>query len=534
MVTRALHERVTALGLSSVTGAASRSAGTLRMTVIAKATFGFAADAEMRCVTPQPIFTAEVHHADNPMRSVRFSNDRAPYLGQAEAFFTGHAYAPEGSLVESTTVRFAIFDEARAVIDRTLKVTKPGGFKKVALLYENAFGGLGCQDNPFGVGADGGAAQPSVVDPVDATRPGCFGPIGSSWPSRRRKLGKVTRAQLDAPIAEIPEGFDWSYFQAAPEDQRAPFFHGNEWIVLEGLHRSLPVLRTRLPGARGLARVYGLAPFGVAEGQPLILHADTLRVDGDDQRCTLTFRGIFPVVSEAALDAIQVLAGVELSGEPLMWPASSLLDAPATSPGRAKTVELSWEQTSIPLDDDEIELVESQGFGGTLVLGDDPADDDDDDDSATGTVKGFLPGIVKPALPFAGKVSALARAPAPAPANPFTGTMVQDDDDDAVRTVKAVLPFPEAPRVAPVPPPARVPAVALEPEPLPAVTAPAIPSPPAAPLVTAAVPPAVTAPTVAESPWAPAPAPAPAPQPAPVPPTATRALKKALYGRFSR
>src|SRR6202012_2423908 len=102
-----------------------------------------------------------------------------------------------------------------------------------------------------------------------------------------RLLGGVSRRTLEAPILEIPEGFDWSFFQTAPLDQRTELLRGDEWIILEGLHPSLPQFRTRLPGARGVARIHGLSAFGVNEGTYLDLYLDTLRVDGWEQRCSL-------------------------------------------------------------------------------------------------------------------------------------------------------------------------------------------------------------------------------------------------------
>src|SRR5262249_26112662 len=69
-----------------------------------------------------------------------------------------------------------------------------------------------------------------------------------------------------------------------------------------------------------------------AEGQPMGLHADTLRIDGDEETCTVTFRGTFPVTDEAALAAVRMVLGVELPGQPIPWPEPTWLTArPALS-----------------------------------------------------------------------------------------------------------------------------------------------------------------------------------------------------------
>ena len=65
------------------------------------------------------------------------------------------------------------------------------------------------------------------------------------WAARRTLLGKTPRKALDQAIAEIPDDFDFAYFQSAPSDQRCESLRGDEWILLEGLHPSLAVIRSR-------------------------------------------------------------------------------------------------------------------------------------------------------------------------------------------------------------------------------------------------------------------------------------------------
>src|SRR5262249_15328846 len=119
--------------------------------------------------------------------------------------------------------------------------------------------------------------------------------------------------------AEIPDPFDWSYFQAAPADQRTDFLRGDEWVLLEGVHPTLPLLRTRLPEVRGLVRIHGLSPFGMPEGTELDLYLDTLRIDGDEECATVVFRRTFPVPDTAALADLRVVAGLQVRGESMPW-----------------------------------------------------------------------------------------------------------------------------------------------------------------------------------------------------------------------
>ncbi|MDI1450235.1 DUF2169 domain-containing protein [Polyangium sp. 6x1] len=290
---------------------AFRTGGVLHATVITKATFAFAPDAPMPRIEPQPILRAEVHHGDNPARSVRFTSDLVPYLTRADVLFTGHGHA--------TAARLQVHAGERVLVDKTLLLKDSRGAQRMPIVYERAFGGPDVPDNPLGIGGGMDEGEPTILTPGDPRRPAGFGPIARAWPARKRLLGATPRSALEGRIAEIPPGFDAAYFQAAPFDQQTDFLRGDERIVLEGLHPSLPRLVTHLPGLRGAARIHGLAAFGIPDGQPMDLCMDTLRIDGDEQRCTVVCRSWIQLPHENALEAMRVVAGVEVAGEPLAW-----------------------------------------------------------------------------------------------------------------------------------------------------------------------------------------------------------------------
>ncbi len=413
------------------------------------------------------------------------------------------------------------------VLDKTLLVRQKGGFTRLPLVYERAFGGIGWPDNPFGVGALAGTGEASVLDPTDERSLAGFGPIGAAWATRKKRLGSTPRKTLEASFVEIPDDFDWGFYAAAPADQRVPFLRGDEWIVMDGLHPMVTRLRMRLPGARGLARVYGLSRWGVAEGQPLALPADTLRIDGDEQLCTLTFRGAFPIVAEEALAELRAVAGVELPGEPIAWPAPDRLPVRVHSTAGASGSQVPERTTKwadggpVTLSSSDFESVDGAVLDGTLALGPEPPRE----------ALPFRPGAA-PQGPGRRATVALEVIPDFATAMPF-------------RAGTSPLAQPSTPgaRVAPPPPTGGSSTVMLDgnaPEPpgpaLPFRTEPvARPAPPSAPPPPA--PPAVQSKEAPASPWAPAP-PAPAPPKAPPPPppqaapAASPALKKGLYGRF--
>jgi hypothetical protein len=125
---------------------------------------------------------------------------------------------------------------------------------------------------------------------------------------------------VEGGIAELPDDFDWSYFQAAPRDQRLDRLRGDEWLMLEGLHRTSPRLRVRIPKARGLARIYQQKNVNAP---PLLeLVCDTLHIEPDADRCSLIWRADFVVASELAASAL-VIAGAVVEGHSeVCWPES--------------------------------------------------------------------------------------------------------------------------------------------------------------------------------------------------------------------
>jgi hypothetical protein len=377
------------------------------------------------------------------------------------------------------------------VLDKTVMVRKAGGVDRVPLVYERAYGGMGYLDNPLGAGVSG-TGEPNLFDMMDPKRTACFAPIAASWPARKRLLGTTPRQKLEQDIAEVPDPFDFSYFQAAPVDQRVDYLRGDEWIVIDGVNPKIARLRLRLPGARGVARIHGLEAFGVGDGQALALHLDTLRIDADDQLCTLTFRGTFELEA-AALGEVIVAAGVELPGQPIAWPDVAARRAAAAAAPRATTLRPTVEQ---------FESVRGQVHDGTLAI------------------EGEAPrAATLPFRPATGEASSLSRPerqPAAGAARPHSGTALANAPPAELRNV---LPFLfEEPARANVPEPA--------PDPKPA-----------------AAPAATSSPKVAErgSPWAPqqaAPPEPPKPKPAPPAPAgpaaALSSVKKGGYDRFKR
>lgn len=442
---------VTALGPSAAEAVLWQMQGRLHVTVVVKASFAFTLDSAMTRIDPEEIFRAEIHHNKNPMRSVRATGDLAPFQPRADVVLTGHACAPAGTTVEALSVRLVVFREG-PLIDKTLYVrgdaqgaeTVP--FDRIPLMYERAFGGIGWEENPLGVGAGAAtsAKSPNLLDPVEPKRVAGYGPISRGWPLRKRLLGTADRKALDRPIAEIPAGFDWAYYQSAPPDQRTDFLTGNEWVILDGMNPSHAHIQSYLPAARAFARVYGVADGG--SGHLLTLAADTLRIDADALVCSVTWRASFPVQGEAALAGIHIVAGVESADHRLEWPAPP---APAAA----------QPSTPPPPIDRPTAVLATSGLvpnAETMMLSDAPE----------GTSPGAIDRAVAPVeiVEVLEDVTDLASSfhteeivDPPADPDKWAGTMAIDPEAERVATFAPAVPFRKGPAMLPPPQTPRIP-----------------------------------------------------------------------------
>ncbi len=403
-----------------------RENGVLRVAAIVKASFAFTHHGPMRIAPPEPIFTREVHRMNNPTRSIVATSDLVPRLPGADVLLLGQAHAPGGGAAR-ITVRLAIGRGETTLLDKRAHVfgdhkgqeIKP--FVTMPLVYEKAYGGPGYRENPIGTGVLGGDAPPNIVDPQAPDRVAGFAPISKTWPARTQFAPPEVRAELDKPIAEIPQGFDFRYFHAAPVDQRLGQIVGDEWIVLEGVHAEHLHLHLQLPGAMAMVRVVGTE----SDGRVFSLRADTLRIDPESERCTVVWRNSFPV-RDNDLANMRLLAGVALPDAPIAWPLSveGLAPAPHTDTAplpahRAGGGTIIIEETPL-----------ASTFSGTMEIADEDLEAvEDAPDFSSTTVLG---STVSPATqPLPAFLQGAAAAPAPLASGPATGTQAHTQPPDA-------------------------------------------------------------------------------------------------------
>jgi len=194
----------------------------------------------------------------------------------AEVLCAGHACALGGKPTPAARVRLKcgpvdktlrVFGDrfwARGT-DGLLRLTEASPFTAMPLDWKHAFGGPDFADNPLGKGIapvtrpDGAQVIPLpnvegrtlIGAPTDRPSPASFGPVDMMWPLRARKNGTYNDAWVKTRWPAMPDDMNYEYFCMAPEDQFLPgHFVGDEAIAIEGMHKDMPVVASRLPKYR--------------------------------------------------------------------------------------------------------------------------------------------------------------------------------------------------------------------------------------------------------------------------------------------
>lgn len=258
-----------------------------------------------------------------------YPGDFADFKPSAEILCVGHCHTPGGKPLPECPVVIGVgtWQKALRVVGRrvfTEKIlgpaaTDPVPFTRMAIGWQNAFGGSGYTKNPVGKG-HGTDELPNVLHPrdlIDSRRerlePAGFGPIPSTWAARAERRGKAYgRSWKESRAPFHSEDFDYRHFNAAPPDQWLEgYLRGDEPLLFQNLHPVHPVLRTRLPSLR--VRLLVKSAGGEIHEATAVL--DTLFADLDEGTITLTWRALFPAGEDDLSDVRSVLVWSEPLGE---------------------------------------------------------------------------------------------------------------------------------------------------------------------------------------------------------------------------
>ncbi len=306
-------------------------------TFVVKATLKLKHDGVAEPAGEPAMISGSIYTDDDPTKSLVYESDFAPMKPKADILLAGSAHAPGGQPAAKTDVTLKVGSLSKTLTvhgprkftgnmfaGRSFSPTEP--FVSVPLTYENAFGGSGYAKNPVGRGY-GGEIAPQIEDPRkpitgprDSAEPAGFGPLTEAWPQRKGFLGTYGGNYMKTRWPWFPENFNWSYFNAAPLDQQAPYLRGDETIELHNLHPKHSVYRTRLPGLRARAYVEEVDAKGQLSAREVDLKLDTLWIHSGEEKAILIWRGATDIRSKKLREVTRIVVLAEPLNAPPRTP----------------------------------------------------------------------------------------------------------------------------------------------------------------------------------------------------------------------
>jgi hypothetical protein len=325
--------------------------GAASLTVVCKATYALAPVSSPLADDQDPLNDADRFWNDDPRQALLLPGDMAPFKRRADVLLTGHAYAPRGEPTRSLVARLLVGEVDKAIevfADRAFtaegQLREGPRFVRSPLVWQVAAGGPDSV-NPVGIRGDatpdryGQRALPRlqpaglhITGPEQHIPPVGFGPISPLWPERQARLGRHA-ATWDRDGA-LPDDIDAAYFNAATADQQVESIRSNERIVLENLDPEHPRLVTNLVTATPRATV----EWASRPVEDVGFRCDTLWIDTDRRRCSLTWRAAIPLLRGEQPSRVTLRIGgagarEESRSRPGTFPGTTtLLGAPGPRP----------------------------------------------------------------------------------------------------------------------------------------------------------------------------------------------------------
>lgn len=301
------------------------------------------------------IVTTSFFPFDRP-EEIAFESDMwgllAPMLGDlpfdtcdpkatGEYLVLGGFHAPDGTPVLSGEVRVAVGGlEKRLSVtgdrewlqrdDGAIVATDPVPFASLPIAWPFAFGGPAFAENAVGRGHWPQGTQrdryplPNIeypgdrlTLPWDEIAPAGLLPTALDRPSRRKLAGTYDAYWAENHCPGLPEDVDWTFFQAAPEDQWFEgFLAGSESFEIENMHPDQPLLRGRVPPVRSRCLVRLKQPDGRLESVEVEMVTDTLWLLPEQRHGITLHRGWVEVAEEDLRDVEQLLVAFEWLRDP--------------------------------------------------------------------------------------------------------------------------------------------------------------------------------------------------------------------------
>ncbi len=273
-----------------------------------------------------PLCLEDKYLGDPASSSLLYASEMLLPKPGSDVILNGHAYAPEGQQVSVIDTYLSIGNASktvRAFGDRLWihgGQSSPQPFEKMALIYENAFGGvhhfqpdqpigpdsaLSFDQNPLGLGFIGtrqnndmiGQRLPNLEDPnflirtpQDKPGPATYGYTPGAWAPRKNYAGTYDELWSKTRAPFLPTDFDERFFLNGSTNlsfERSTFF-GGESVRLVNLMKGQPDIQFTLP----VCPIAAAFKFnGQWQDSPVAI--ETILIEPDENRFCLIWKTAF-------------------------------------------------------------------------------------------------------------------------------------------------------------------------------------------------------------------------------------------------
>ncbi|MBA3697910.1 MAG: DUF2169 domain-containing protein [Planctomycetes bacterium] len=322
------------------------------LVVVVKRVFHLVPGQPLTPVEPPPPPGGCLFAGDDPHGECLADSELAPFKPQADVLVSGSCHAPAGRPVPALVAGFTIGPVQKRIAvfgERTWRkgffsagASDPKPFTVMPLTWSRAYGGAGWRDNPAGCGRDSDHLpnlewpERLLAKAKSPQPPAGVGPLNPLWHARASLLGTFPADWLKRHAPAYPADFAWTYFNAAPADQRVPgHLRGDEACTFVHLHPTTPEWTTRLPGLGMRIAVEDDADHGRRRVQALTL--DTVHADTGSGTLTLLWRGWLPVRGRDLSCVRRLLVAVEpltaaLTSDTLLRDLAAILEPEPAPP----------------------------------------------------------------------------------------------------------------------------------------------------------------------------------------------------------
>ena len=264
-----------------------------------------------------PLQTEDLYWNEPNQSSLKLASDYHPAKVATDIVVQGFACAPENQRVRQLDVLVSVgsISKRARVFGRRQwgsgGISQPEPFERIALVYENAFGGrlmdgeevkVENPHNPFGCGEFGdhgtpeGQILPNIEDPDalikhphDKPLPTGFAPIAPGWQPRVGYAGTYDEAWQQERAPYLPHDFDPRFFNVASPGLIYPgFLVGGEPIHIVNMHPQGEI-KTSLPRVNLIARI----DMGEQIEQPQF-NIETVTIEPTQGQLSMVWKASYP------------------------------------------------------------------------------------------------------------------------------------------------------------------------------------------------------------------------------------------------